>query len=177
METSHQYCYSKGKMVTKAVLYTLFSALAVAFGVYSFVHWELSFLFSDWKGYVIIIVYGLITLGMILSAFEAFGKAGMAFRGIPAFGVETDHFVTYDRRGLAQRIPFEDCEQVRFKTNYHYRGMPPTLTLIIRYHHRNDPQKTEKVEYKLAEFDRPQHEIDKQLNKVYKNYKKNTSCG
>lgn len=172
MEILHRYYYHKGKVIAKAVAYTLLSVLLVSFGVYSYVHWELSFLFSDWKGYVIMGVYGLITLGTILSTIDLFRKVGKACRAIPAFAVGADGFVTYDQAGLETSIPFEDCERVRFKRTIRYRGALPMLTLIIHYHTKAEPDATSSVEFDLSEFDQPQKEVDKQLNKVYKLYKK-----
>jgi uncharacterized membrane protein len=168
MQTTHQYYYRKGKATTKAVIYIILSVLLVAFAVFSYVHWELSFMFTDWHGYVIIIPYFLITLGIILSVFEEFKKASMTSRGIPAFAVGDDNFVIYDK-GLANVILFEDCDKVRFKRTYsRIRGTQ--LYLIIRYHDKMDVPSTFKVD--LSELDRPQSEIDKQLKKIYNNYKK-----
>ena len=172
MEILHQYFYRKWKVVVKTVIYTVVSALLVGFAIYGHTHWNLSFLFEEWQGYVILVVYGLFTLGMILSAVECFRKLDRIRRGIPAFGVGPDFLVVYDNHGLANTIPFEDCEQVRFKTNYHYRGAPPTLTLIVKYHTKTEPDDTLRFEVGLSELDRPQHEIDKELNKIYKKYKK-----
>lgn len=168
MQTTHQYYYHKGKAVTKAVIYTILSVLLVAFAVFSYFHWELSFMFSEWQGYVIIIPYFLITLGIILSVFENFKKASMTSRGIPAFAVGDDNFVIYDK-GLANVILFEDCDKVRFKSTYsRIRGTQ--LFLIIKYHDKMDTSSTFEVD--LSELDRPQSEIDKQLKKIYNNYKK-----
>lgn len=168
MQTTHQYYYHKGKAVTKAVVYTILSVLLVAFAVFSYFHWELSFMFSEWQGYVIIIPYFLITLGIILSVFENFKKASMTSRGIPAFAVGDDNFVIYDK-GLANVILFEDCDKVRFKSTYsRIRGTQ--LFLIIKYHDKMDASSTFEVD--LSELDRPQSEIDKQLKKIYNNYKK-----
>ena len=152
--------------------YTVVSVLLVAFGVFCFEHWDLSFMFTDWKGYVMLGVYGLVTLGMILSAVDAFRKMTKANRGIPAFGIGPDRFVVFDKDGLSTTIPFEDCERVRFKSEFTYRGAPPSLTLIIVYHDKADPQTSERVEIPFNELDRPQREIDRQLKKVYQNYKK-----
>ena len=174
MNTTHQYFYRKGKVLAKALVYTIISVILLAGGAYCYVHWEMSFLFTDWKGYVILIVYGLITLGMILSAFEAFRKTSMANRGIPAFAAGPDRFIIYDSHGLANTILFELCDKVNFKRNYRYRGAPPTLTLKISYHEKTDPLNTARVEINLNELDQSQWEIDKQLNKVYKAYKRNT---
>ena len=168
MQTTHQYYYRKGKATTKAVIYIILSVLLVAFALFSYIHWELSFMFTDWHGYVIIIPYFLITLGIILSVFEEFRKACMTSRGIPAFAVGDDIFVIYDK-GLANVILFEDCDKVRFKRTYsRIRGTQ--LYLIIRYHDKMDVPSTFKVD--LSELDRPQSEIDKQLKKIYNNYKK-----
>ena len=93
MQIIHQYYYRQGKATTKAVIYTILSVLLVAFAVFSYVHWELSFMFTDWHGYVLIIPYFVITLGIILSVFENFKKAGKTNRGIPAFAVGEDCFV------------------------------------------------------------------------------------
>ena len=90
MEILHQYYYRQGLAAAKAMVYTILSVVLVAFGVYSFIHWELSFMFHDWHGYVILIVYGLMTLAMILSAIESFQKAAKARHGIPAFAVGAD---------------------------------------------------------------------------------------
>lgn len=168
MQTTHQYYYHKGKAVAKAVVYTILSVLLVAFAVFSYFHWELSFMFSEWQGYVIIIPYFLITLGIILSVFENFKKASMTSRGIPAFAVGDDNFVIYDK-GLANVILFKDCDKVRFKSTYsRIRGTQ--LFLIIKYHDKMDTSSTFEVD--LSELDRPQSEIDKQLKKIYNNYKK-----
>ena len=169
MQTTQQYYYRQGKATTKAVIYTILSVLLVAFAVFSFVHWELSFMFTDWHGYVLIIPYFLITLGIILSVFENFKKASMTSRCIPAFVVGDDCFVLYDNAGMANVIPFEDCDKVRIKRTYsHIRGTQ--LYLVIKYHDRMDVPSTFKVD--LSELDRPQSEIDKQLKKIYNNYKK-----
>lgn len=170
MEILHQYFYRQGTAVAKAVIYTIVSVVLVAFGVYSFIHWELSFLFHDWHGYVILIVYGLITLGMILSAVESFREVAKARQGIPAFAVGADCFVFYDKDGLATTIPFADCEQVRFKTTLQFRV--PKLRLIVKYHERTDPKNTLRFEVSLSELNRPAKEIDKQLKNVYRKYKK-----
>ena len=168
MQTTHQYYYRKGLATTKAVIYIILSVLLVAFGIYSYVHWELSFMFSEWQGYVIIIPYFLITLGIILSVFENFKKASMTSRCIPAFAVGDDNFVIYDK-GLANVIPFEDCDKVRFKRTYsRIRGTQ--LFLIIKYHDKMETPSSFEVD--LSELDRPQSEIDKQLKKIYNNYKK-----
>ena len=171
MQITHQYYYRKGKAIAKLVIYTILSVLMVAFAVYSYVHWELSFLFTEWKGWVIIIFYGLMTLGMILSAVENFKKASKTSRGIPAFAVGDEHFVIFDKTGLSTIIPFKDCEHVRFKRTYS-RITGTQLTLIIKYHDKNEPLNTLKFEVDLRELDQPQEEIEKQLKKIYNNYKK-----
>ena len=170
MEILHQYYYRQGMVAAKAVIYAVLSVVFVAFGVYSFIHWELSFMFHDWHGYVILIVYGLMTLAMILSAIESFQKAAKARHGIPAFAVGADFFVFYGNDGSAITIPFADCEQVRFKTTLQFRV--PTLRLIVKYHERTDPENTLRFEVSLSELNRPAKEIDKQLKKVYQKYKK-----
>lgn len=175
MELLHRYYYHKGKAVAKALLNTILSLLLVGFAVFSFVHWELTFMFEDWKGYLILGLYGLITLGVILSAVQSFQKVAKARRGIPAFGVGADCFVTYDNHGLPTTIPFAHCERVRFKTNIKYRGAPPTLTLIVKYHTKYDPDATQRFEVDLSELDRPQQEIDHQLHSIYKEYKNQMS--
>lgn len=169
MQITHQYYYRKGKATAKAVIYTILSVLLVAFAVFSYVHWELSFMFTDWHGYVLIIPYFMITLGIILSVFENFKKASKTNRGIPAFAVGEDCFVLYYNTGLANVILFEDCDKVSFKRTYsRIRGTQ--LYLVIKYHDRMDVPSTFKVD--LSELDRPQSEIDKQLKKIYNNYKK-----
>ena len=169
MQTTQQYYYRQGKATTKAVIYTILSVLLVAFAVFSFVHWELSFMFTDWHGYVLIIPYFMITLGIILSVFENFKKASKTNRGIPAFAVGEDCFVLYYNTGLANVILFEDCDKVSFKRTYsRIRGTQ--LYLVIKYHDRMDVPSTFKVD--LSELDQPQSVIDKQLKKIYNNYKK-----
>ena len=169
MQTTYQYYYCKGKATAKAVIYTILSELLVAFAVFSYVHWDLSFMFTDWHGYVLIIPYFMITLGIILSVFENFKKAGKTNRGIPAFAVGEDCFVLYDNTGMVNVIPFEESDKVSFKRTYsRIRGTQ--LYLVIKYHDRMDVPSTFKVD--LSELDRPQSEIDKQLKKIYNNYKK-----
>lgn len=168
MQTTHQYYYHKGKAVAKVFIYTILSMLLVAFAIFSYFHWELSFMFSQWQGYVIIVPYFLITLGIILSVFENYRKASMSGRGIPAFAVGDDNFVIYDK-GLAHVIPFEDCDMVRFKSSYS-RISGTQLFLIIKYHDKLQTSSTFEVD--LSELDRPQSEIDKQMKKIYNNYKR-----
>lgn len=169
MQITYQYYYRKGKATVKTVVYIILSVLLVAFAAFSYVHWELSFMLTDWHGYVLIIPYFLITLGIILSVFENFKKASKTNRGIPAFAVGEDCFVLYDNAGMANMIPFEDCDKVRFKRTYsRIRGTQ--LYLIIKYHDKMDNPSSFEVE--LGELDRPQSEIDKQLKKIYNNYKK-----
>ena len=170
MEILHQYYYRQGLAATKAVIYTILSVVFVAFGVYSFIHWELSFMFHDWHGYVVLSVYGLMTLAMILSAIESFKKVAKTRHGIPAFAFGADFFVTYGNDGLATTIPFADCEQVRFKSSLQFRI--PTLKLIVKYHDKMDPESTLRFEVELSELNRPVKEIDKQLKSVYRKYKK-----
>ena len=170
MEILHQYYYRRGLAATKAVFFTILSVAFVAFGVYSFIHWELSFMFHDWHGYVILIVYGLMTLAVILSAIESFRKAAKTRHDIPAFAVGADFFVFYGNDGSATKVPFADYEQVRFKTVLRYRI--PTLKFIVKYHEQKDPENTLRYEVGLSELDRPVNEIDKQLKKVYQKYKK-----
>ena len=170
MEILHQYYYRQGVAVTKAVFYTILSVIFVALGVYSFIHWDLSFMFHDWHGYVILIVYGMMTLAVILSAIESFRKTAKTRHDIPAFAVGADFFVFYDNDGMATTIHFADCEQVRFKTTLQFRV--PMLKLIVKYHERKDPENTLRFEVVLGELDRPVNEIDKQLKSVYRKYKK-----
>ena len=47
MEILHEYFYRQGLAAAKVVIYTIVSVVLVAFGVYSFIHWELSFMFYD----------------------------------------------------------------------------------------------------------------------------------
>ena len=172
METQlNEYYYNKGKVTAKAVTYTVVSVLLVAFGVFCFVHWELGFMFSDWKGWVMIGVYGLVTLGCILSAAEDFKKVVKAGRGIPAFGAGPDCFVVYDKHGLATKIPFDDCERVRFKLEHWLHASIHILTLIVVYHDNAVPPGTKRIEIPLNELDTPQREIDRRLKKIYHNYK------
>ena len=170
MEILHQYYYRQGVAATKAVFYTILSVIFVALGVYSFIHWDLSFMFHDWHGYVILIVYGMMTLAVILSAIESFRKAAKTRHDIPAFAVGADFFVFYGTDGSAIKVPFADCEQVRFKTTLQFRV--PMLKLIVKYHERKDPENTLRFEVVLGELDRPVNEIDKQLKSVYRKYKK-----
>jgi len=127
-------------------------------------------MFYDWHGYVILIVYGIMTLAVILSSIESFRKAAKTRNDIPAFAVGADFFVFYDKDGSATKVPFADCEQVRSKTVLRYRI--PTLKLIVKYHDQKDPETTLRYEVGLSELNRPVNEIDKQLKSVYKKYKK-----
>ncbi len=166
MQITHQYYYRKGKVTAKTVIYTVLSVVLVAFAVFSYIHWEMSFLFSEWQGYVIIVIYGLITLGMILSIFENFKKVSKTSRGIPAFAVGEKHFVFFDDKGMSMVVPFEDCDGVRIKSTYS-RITGTQLTLIIKYHDKMETPS--KFEIELSELDHSQSEIDKQLKKIYKN--------
>ena len=174
MEILHQYYYRRGLAATKAVFFTILSVAFVTFGVYSFIHWELLFMFYDWHGYVILIVYGIMTLAVILSSIESFRKAAKTRHDIPAFAVGADFFVFYGTDGSATKVPFADCEQVRFKTVLRYRI--PTLKLIVKYHEKKDPETTLRYEVGLSELNRPVNEMDKQLKSVYRKYKKSLTA-
>ena len=172
METQlNEYYYNKAKVTAKAITYSVVSALLVALGVFCFVHWELEFMFHDWRGWVMIGVYAMFTLGCILSVVENFRKVAKASRGIPAFGVGADCFIVYDKHGLATRVPFERCERVRFKLEHWLHASIHILTLIVVYHNDAVPPGTKRFEIPLNELDRPQREIDRQLKKIYHAYK------
>ena len=65
METLSKFYYHKAKIAAWAVFFSIASLLLVAFGVFCFVHWDLGFMFTDWKGYMMLGVYGFITLSLI----------------------------------------------------------------------------------------------------------------
>lgn len=67
--------------------------------VFCFTRWDLGFMFSDWKGYLMIGVYGIITLSIIYATFDSFLKLGKANHGIPAFSIAADRFIVYDKHG------------------------------------------------------------------------------
>lgn len=171
MELLYQYNYGKGKVVSKAMLYVLLSLLFVGLGAFCFWRWDLSFMFTDWHGYVLLVPYFLITLGTIITMFQLFVKIGKLNSGVPAFSVGADCFVFYDKDGLPSVVRFADCEQVRFKRNYKFRGSPAMLTLIVKYRDKMRPEMSNKIEIELSELDRSQWEVDKQLKKVYQKYK------
>jgi hypothetical protein len=129
-------------------------------------------MFTDWHGYVIIIPYFLITLGIILSIFENIKKASKTNNGIPAFAVNEDCFVLYDKTGMKNVIPFDDCDKVKFKSTYS-RICGTQLKLIVKYHSKMEPMDTSSFEIDLNELDQPQSEIDKQLKKIYHQYNNN----
>ena len=171
METISTYYYRKGKIGIQTVAYCIASVLLVALGIFCFSHWDLGFLFSDWKGYLMIGGYGIITLSIIYATFDSFLKLGKANHGIPAFSVADDRFIVYDKHGLETSILFEDCEKVRFKKEIKYRGAQPTLKLIIVYRDKTDLSGNTRIEIPLDELDHTQRQIDRQLKKVYHNYK------
>ena len=172
METVSKFYYRKAKAAAWTVFFSIASLLLVAFGVFCFVHWDLGFMFTEWKGYVILGVYGFITLSIIYDMVDSIVKLGKAYSGIPAFGVGAHRFVTYDRHGLETSIPFEDCERVRIKSEFKYRGAPPALKLIIVYRDKANPSagKT-RVEIPLDELDQAQQLIADQLMEMYRNHK------
>ena len=163
MPIIHQYYYRKGKATAKALIYIIVSVLLVALAVFCYIRWDLWFMFTEWRGYVIIVPYFLITLGIILSVFENIKKASMTSRGIPAFAVGDDNFVFYDN-GLANVVLFEDCDRMRIKRTYS-RISGTQLTLIIKYHDSMHNPGTFQVA--LGELDSPRQEIEKQLKKTY----------
>lgn len=171
MEILHEYYYNKKKALAKAIIYIVVSVLLVAFAAFCFTRWDLSFMFTEWQGYVLMVPYFLVTLGIILSIFENFKKVSKTNRGIPALAVGADSFVLYDNTALATTVPFEDCDRVRFKSTYS-RIQGTRIALIIKYHNKMDPQDISRFEVNLSELDRPQSEIDKQLKRIYNKYKK-----
>ena len=54
MEIISTYYYRKGKVGIQTVAYCIASVLLVALGVFCITRWDLSFLFTDWKGYVML---------------------------------------------------------------------------------------------------------------------------
>lgn len=171
MQYTHQYYYHRGKLVTRTVLHILLVVVLVALAVFCFMRWDLSFMFTEWQGYVILVPYFLITLGVILTIFNNFRKLSMTARGIPALAVDDEHFVFMDKSGLATVVHFEDCDRVRFKSTYS-RICGKQLKLSIKYHSKADPLVTTSVELDLTELDQSQFTIEKQLKKVYHKYKK-----
>ena len=171
METLSKFYYHKAKIAAWAVLFSIASLLLVAFGVFCFVHWDLSFMFTDWKGYMILGVYGFFTLSFIYDAVDSSLKLGKAYSGIPAIGVDSYRFVIYDRHGLETSIPFEDCERVRFKSEFKFRGAPPTIKLIIVYRDKAKQSSKTRIEIPLDELNQSQSQIERQLKEAYNSYK------
>ena len=160
-------------VTTKAVAYSFTTVSLIALAVFCFSRWDLSFMFTHWKGYVILGVYSIFTLSIIYATTDAFLKLYKANHGIPALGAGPDHFEIYDRHGLRISIPFEDCQRVRIKKEFRHRRLPLAFKLIISYYDKSNPSlgKTH-VEIPLNELDYPQHIIADRLMKVYRNYKK-----
>lgn len=171
MGTTDTYYYRKGKVASKAVAYAVTTAVLVAGAWAAHARWDLSFLVTDWKGFVIMGVYGLFSLGMALSAVEAFGKWHKLRQGIPALTIEPDGIVVYDTKGLPTRIAFDDCEKVRVKHDYTYRQGPILLTLVLR-HSGQPAEASQRTEVKLYEFSTPQRIVEKAFWKAYNTHKK-----
>ena len=53
MPIIHQYYYRKGKATAKAIIYIIVSVLLVALAVFCYIRWDLWFMFTEWRGYVI----------------------------------------------------------------------------------------------------------------------------
>jgi len=170
MQITYQYYYHNGKSMTKAVIYIILSVLMVAFAVFCYRHWDLSFMLSEWQGYLLIIPYFFITLGVILSVFENFKKVKRTNRGIPAFAIGDKHFVFFDNTGIANVIPFEDCEYVKIKKILFFYRTPSLYfyKLTIKYYDKADTSSN--FEIKLSELDHPQDEIKNQVKNIYDNY-------
>ena len=173
MQTLSKYHYRKLKVTVKAVAYSLATVSLVGLGVFCFTRWDLSFMFTHWKGYVMLGMYSVITFIIIYATAEACMKLYKAYNGIPALGVGSDRFVLYDRHGLERSITFDDCHKVRIKKEFRYRMSTLTFKLIITYCDKSDPSlgKT-RVEISLDELDQPQDIIAHRLMSVYNSHNK-----
>ncbi|MBQ9218969.1 MAG: hypothetical protein IJ160_12490 [Muribaculaceae bacterium] len=167
METLSKFYYHKAKIAAWAVFFSIASLLLVAFGIFCFVRWDLGFMFTDWKGYMMLGVYGFITLSIIYDMVDYILKLGKAYSGIPAFGVGSLRFVIYDRHGMETSIPFDDCERVRFKSEFKFRGAPPALKLIIVYRDKARQSDKTRIEIPLDELNQSQSLIERQLKEAF----------
>lgn len=169
MTVLQHYYYRRGKLIAKAVGLVCLATLFLAIGLYAELAWDLSFLFTDWKGYVILIVYGLVTLGTVLACVETFAKLRKAGNGVPALTVADDRFVTYDTHALPQTFLFDDCERINVKRSYHRTGTD--YTLVVTYEDPADRALTQHLEIDLNELDRPVAEIEKTVRKAFNTHK------
>lgn len=160
MQIIQQYYYRRGKVMAKAIIYTFISVALIAFAIFVFAHWELSFMFSDWKGWLMIIVYALMTLGMVLSAVYDFGKASRATKGIPALIVANDRFVLYDQDGTSCDISYSEVDSLRVKSDYTYQQGTRQFHLIITYRDTLNNGNRRRVSLNLNELDRHRDEIE-----------------
>lgn len=167
METLSKFYYHKAKIAAWAVFFSIASLLLVAFGIFCFMRWDLGFMFTDWKGYVMLGVYGFITLSIIYDMVDYILKLGKAYSSIPAFGVGSHRFVIYDRHGLETSIPFDDCERVRFKSEFKFRGAPPALKLIIVCRDKAKQSGKKRIEIPLDELNQNQSHIERQLKEAF----------
>ncbi len=170
MQSVYQYFYHQGKVGGKLLLYITISGILIGLGVFCFTRWDLTFMFTEWRGYVLLVPYFLITLGNVLSIFIAIGKIRKTIKQIPALAVGNDHFIVFDNNGLSTEIPFEDCDKVKFKSNYYFRGGLITHTLIVKYHTKADPDSKASFEVNLSELNLPQHKVEKELKTVFNQY-------
>lgn len=173
-----QYYYRKGKVAWKAVGYTLLSAFLVLLGVFMVTKWDMSFMFSNWKGYVMMIVYFLMTLGSILSAIESFGKWSKSRGGVPAFVLGDDRFLLYDKRGMQHTVSFADCTSVNVKhKNYSRHTHTYDYELVIVYSNRATQGKSTRTVILLNELDRPKSEIESMVLRTYNNFRNQNNNG
>lgn len=170
MNIINQYHYRKSKIILKAVIYLIFSIVIVLFVIMAIRRWDLSFMFHDWKGWLIMTVFSLVALGVFISCFEAFAKLGKARKGIPALIVAEDRFLVFNKQGRETTIKFNDCESVKIKTEQYGREYyKRKLRLVIKY--RNDIRSNEitRVDIDLSELDQSQYQIEKAVMAAYNN--------
>ena len=117
MQSVYQYFYHQGKVGGKLLLYITISGILIGLGVFCFTRWDLTFMFTEWRGYVLLVPYFLITLGNVLSIFIAIGKIRKTIKQIPALAVGNDQFFIFDNNGLRSSYPFPIRQQRTFHRN------------------------------------------------------------
>ena len=162
-------------MVIRMIFNLLLATVLIVGGVLAHLAWDLSFLFSEWKGYVIIVFYTLMTLGLVLSGVELFGKVSKAYNGIPALIIAEDRFVIYGRKGMPVEIRFDDCRHLRIKHELYLRQTIVLYVCVIRYIDPAAPDSTIRVEIDLSELNCHQHEVEKAIWKAYNGYTRSAS--
>ncbi len=171
MTVLNNYYFKSTKLAVRSTAYAMVTVLCTGFSVWAHLNWDLSFLWYDIKGYVIMIVYVLITLGMAISGMNDYKKKRMTDSGEPALTLADDRIIFTDNDLVKRVVKFEHCKHINFEHFYYFRMVFSDFIMKVQYLDDSGDGDMTVVKVDLNDIDLRQEHIEQKIKKAFNRYK------